>query len=247
MIRVGSRQRKHIAWAVKEYGKGAAYALLVSYLFYRSVCFSFLCSVVYGWIFLHIQRKKREKMQKYEADLQFREGLYSLSAALGAGYAMENALGEARRDLEILYGADSLMAGEFQRMEQQLQLNQPVEKVFEDFAGRWQTEDILHFVQILQTAKRTGGDLIAITRLAAKRIGEKIEIKREIHTMISGKRMEGRIMNVIPLGLIGYFWISSPGFLDCLYQSTGRLVMTVLLAVYAVAYCWSERIVSIQV
>lgn len=246
MKRAGAKKWK-IQQEGKDYGKGVLYAAIVSYLFYRSVWLSVIGSALYGLVFLYLRRKRREEERKYEADLQFREGLYSLSAALGAGYAMENALGEACRDLELLYGKEALMAGEFRRMGQQLQLNQPVEKVFQDFGQRWQTEDILHFVQILQTAKRTGGDLIAITRLAAKRIGEKIEIKREIHTMVSGKRMEAKIMNGIPLGLIGYFWISSPGFLDCLYQSSGRIVMTVLLIVYLFAYRWSESIISIAI
>ncbi|HBI62463.1 MAG TPA: hypothetical protein DDY31_14840 [Lachnospiraceae bacterium] len=105
----------------------------------------------------------------------------------------------------------------------------------------------MHFVQVFQTAKRTGGDLIAITRVTAERIGEKIEVKREIQTMIAGKKMEGKIMNLIPLGIILYFWLSSPDFLDCLYQSSGRMVMTVLLFLYLLAYWWSGKISDIQV
>jgi tight adherence protein B len=132
-------------------------------------------------------------------------------------------------------------------MRQKLEFNQPIEKVFAEFAEDWKTEDILHFVEVFQTAKRTGGDLIAITRLAAEKIGEKIEVRREIDTMIAGKKMEGRIMNLIPLGMILYFWLTSPGFLDCLYQSSGRIVMTVLMLLYVFAYRWSEKISDISV
>ena len=89
--------------------------------------------------------------------------------------------------------------------------------------------------------------MISITRLAAEKISEKIEVRREIHTMIAGKKMESRIMNLIPLGMILYFWICSPGFLDCLYQSSGRFFMTVLLVLYVFAYWWSERVSDIKV
>ena len=65
--------------------------------------------------------------------------------------------------------------------------------------------------------------------------------------MIVGKKMEGKIMNLIPLGIILYFWISSPDFLDCLYRSSGRGVMTVLLGLYLLAYWWSGKISDIQV
>lgn len=227
--------------------KGFGMAMLVSYLFYRHLLFSLLVSTGYG--IFHIFKEKREywKKQQNEINLEFREGLLGIAAALGAGYAMENALGEARKDLILLYGEDAVLVREFLRMEKQLELNQPLEKVFLEFSERWQTEDIGHFVKVFQTAKRTGGDMISITRLSAEKISEKIEVTREIHTMIAGKRMEGRIMNIIPLAMILYFWLTSPGFLDCLYQASGRGVMTVLLLLYLIAFYWSQRISTIQV
>jgi tight adherence protein B len=105
----------------------------------------------------------------------------------------------------------------------------------------------MHFVKVFQTAKRTDGDLISITRLTAEKISQKIEVKREIHTMIAGKKMEGRIMNCIPLAMILYFWICSPDFLDCMYQSSGRMVMTVLMLIYIATYYWSSRVSDINV
>lgn len=227
--------------------KGFGVAMLVTYLFYRHLLISFFISVIYGIYYIFREKKEYRKRQQYEINLEFREGLRGIAAALGAGYSMENALGEARKDLVLLYGEESLLVREFVYMEKKLDLNQSLEKVFQEFSERWQTEDIMHFVKVFQTAKRTGGDLISITRLSAEKISEKIEVKREIHTMIAGKRMEGRIMNLIPLGMILYFWISSPGFLDCLYQASGRVIMTVLLIIYVVAYYWSQKICDIRV
>ncbi|RKI43722.1 type II secretion system protein F [bacterium D16-51] len=231
----------------KGFGKGFIKAVLISYLFYRSKWISLVLSSGFGFVSIFLEKKEHHRKQCYEITLQFREGLYGIAAALGAGYAMENAVEEARKDLLLLYGEDSLLAAEFLWIKQRLELNQPLEKVFLEFAKHWKSEDIMHFVQVLQTAKRTGGDLIAVTRMAAEKIGEKIEVKREIHTMIAGKKMEGRIMNMIPPGIILYFWLSSPGFLDCLYKASGRMVMTVLLALYLLAYWWSGKISDIQV
>ena len=227
--------------------KGFFLAVLVTFLFYRDLLISLFISVIYGIYYIFYEKKAFQRKQEYEINLQFREGLHGISAALGAGYSMENAVLEARKDLELLYGKNSLLVGEFLRMERQLALNQPMERVLSDFAERWQIEDIRHFVKVFETAKRTGGDLISITRLAAEKISEKIEVKREIYTMIAGKKMEGKIMNLIPLGMILYFWLSSPGFLDCLYQGTGRFVMTILLMVYSTAFYWSGRISDIEV
>lgn len=222
-------------------------AMAVTCLFYRNLAISGMISVFYGLYYIFREKREYQKKQYYEITLEFKEGLLGIAAALGAGYSMENAIGEARKDLVLLYGENSLLVSEFAKMDRQFDLNQPVEKVLMDFADRWQTEDIMHFVKVFQTAKRTGGDLISITRLAAEKISEKIEVVREIHTMIAGKKLESRIMNLIPLGMILYFWICSPGFLDCLYEPSGRLFMTVLLILYVFAYWWSERVSDIKV
>lgn len=240
---------KKIEKKVYGYGflKGFCMAMLVTFLFYKHLLLSLFLSLIFGIYYIFYEKKEFQKKQEYEITLEFREALHGISAALGAGYSMENAIAEARKDLELLYGKGSLLACEFLRMGRQLELNQPIEKVLSDFAKRWQTEDIKHFVKVFETAKRTGGNLISITRLAAEKISQKIEVKREIYTMIAGKKMEGKIMNLIPTGMILYFWLSSPGFLDCLYQSSGRIVMTVLLFVYILAFYWSKKISDIQV
>lgn len=228
--------------------KGFAKAALVSFLFYRSVSVVLLIGCGYGIYNIFVEKKNFQKKQAYEITIQFREGLQGIASALGAGYSIENSFEEARKDLILLYGDDSLLSKEFRWVSQQLSLNRPVEKVLFEFAKRWNTEDIMHFAQVFQTAKKTGGDLIAITRSTAEKISEKIEIKREIYTMIAGKKMEGKIMNLIPLGMIVYFWICSPGFLDCMYDMvSGRIVMTVLMITYVIAYKWSDRISDIPV
>lgn len=232
---------------VKGFIKGTSMAFFVTYLFYRHLSICLLLAIFYGIGYMFYEKKEFVKQQEYELTLEFREGLQGISAALGAGYSVENALGEARKDLELLYGKESLLVGEFIRMERQLALNQPIEEVFSGFAKRWKSEDIRYFAKVFETAKRTGGDLIAITRLAADKISEKIEVRREIYTIISGKKMEGKIMTLIPLGMILYFWISSPGFLDCLYQGMGRIVMSALLLLYLAAFFWSRKISDISV
>lgn len=225
------------------FGKAAG----IGYLFYRSIFIASMLGCGYGIYGVFIAKRKFLEKQKKEITYQFREGVQGISAALSAGYSIENAFTEARKDLVLLYGEDSLLAMEFCRIEHELSLNRPVETVLFDFAKTWNTEDVLHFAQVFQTAKRTGGDLIAITRSTAERISEKIEVCREIDSMMAGKKMESRIMNVIPLGMILYLWLCSPGFLDCMYMASGRAVMTVLMIVYVMAYKWSDRISDIHV
>lgn len=236
---------------VKMYGKEFVthfmQAGVVSVFFYKSSIIMTIMGTAYGIYGLFCAKKNYETRQKQILTLQFREGLLGIAAALNAGYSIENSFCEARKDLELLYGNDSLLAQEFIAIEQKLALNISAEQALEEFSARWDTEDIRHFVQIFQTAKRTGGDIISITRTTAEKISQKLQVKREIDTIISGKRMEGRIMNGIPLGIILYFWICSPGFLDCFYTVSGRFVSTVLFLLYLAGIWWSRLIGNISV
>lgn len=217
-------------------------------LFYRNFVLTFIAAIpLFLCGYRGLQGRWREE-RRWQLNLEFQEGLQGVAAALNAGYSIENALGESRKDLEVLYGKDCLLCREFQIMQGQLRLNQPLETVFEEFAIRSGVEDIRNFSEILRTARRSGGDLVAIARTSAQRIGEKIEVNREIRTLIAGKQMEGKIMNMVPLGMILYFWICSPGFLDCLYETfRGHLIMTMLLAVYLAAYRMNQKICSIKI
>lgn len=217
-------------------------------LFYKNAVFVVVIGIplfLFGYASL---KRDWERQRQWKMNLEFKEGLQGIAAALSAGYSIENAIQESKKDLEVLYGKDSVLAKEFQAISAQLELNQPVEQIFDEFARRSGVEDIRNFAEVFRTARRSGGDLVAITRMTSDRIGEKIEVKREINTILAGKKMEGQIMNLVPLGMILYFWLCSPGFLDCLYTGVkGRFVMTILLIIYLLAYGLNRRICNIKV
>ena len=53
------------------------------------------------------------------------------------------------RELTLLYGADGLMAGEFEEMARGLRLNRTVESVFLDLGWRSGLEDVNNFARVL--------------------------------------------------------------------------------------------------
>lgn len=232
---------------LKAFVIGFAKAFILLFLFYKAVAISVVLAIIYGIINIKLYKKKSIEQWRWQINLEFREVMTGLSSALNAGYSIENAFIEVKNDLLLLYGDKSVMAKELDAINSKLMLNRPLEKILMEFAQYCQVEDINNFAEVFQTAKRTGGNLIEISKSTADKISSKIETSREIRTMIAGKKMEGKIMTLIPLAIILYFWISSPGFLDCLYTLNKRPIMTVLLIVYIIAYKWSERIGDITV
>lgn len=219
----------------------------IGYLFYKSILGILFLSPM-SLFYLNYRKAILIEQRKWQLNLEFRDGIMSISAALNAGYSIENSLGEALADLKVLYGNSSYIVREFEHMISQLKMNCTIEEVLQDFANRSQLEDIYNFTEVFITAKRTGGDLIKIIRSTSKVIGDKIDVKREIKTLITAKQFETKIMNLIPLGIILYMWIFSPGFLDPLYHNLlGILIMTAALILYIASFLLSKKITSIEV
>ncbi len=174
--------------------------------------------------------------------------MLSVTTALTAGYSMENAWREAERELGELYHDRGILATEFSKMNAAVQMNQPLEVLMQDLAEETEVEDILLFAEVFSFAKRGGGDFIHIIETTSRHIREKMEVEQEMETVIAGKKMEQKIMNGIPLFILFYLDLASPGFLDLLYGNLlGIAVMSAALAVYAGALFWAEQIMAIEV
>ncbi|HWT74737.1 MAG TPA: type II secretion system F family protein [Mobilitalea sp.] len=219
----------------------------IGILFYQSILgLIFLSPMIYFYRIRKVNILKKER--KWKLNLEFRDGILALSAALEAGYSAENAFEEACRDLKQIYQENSLILKEFHHIVHQLNMNITVEKALNDFSERTQVEDILSFSEVFSTAKRTGGDLINVIKITSNMISDKIEVKREIITLITAKRLEANIMKVIPLVILIYLSVSSPGFLDPLYHNLfGVIIMTAFLFCYLVALLIMDKIVAIEV
>ena len=227
--------------------QGIGLICVISYLFYGNLLYAFLLSPYLFW-YIKSWEKQTIKKRKEKFHLQFREAIQSISAALNVGYSAENAIREAVKDLRGIYKKDEIIVRELSYMIRQLQMNIPAEQVLREFAARVGDEDVQIFVTVFNMAKRSGGDSLEIIRNVVRQMSEKLDVEREIDTILSAKKMEFRIMTLIPLGMIGYLKISFPEFLDVLYgNAVGVIIMSVCLGIYLVAYQMGKRMVEIEV
>ena len=201
---------------------GIAGIAVISRMFFDSmVAFILLLPAVY--LFLVKRRENLCRNRKQKLEKEFRDVILSVSANLGAGYSVENAFRESYQDISMLYGENSLMAGELYLMMRRLRNND-------------QLEDILLSLGI----RRIGN--------TARMIEGKSEVRREIDTIMSEKRLEQRIMELMPFGMMLYVSLTSPGFFNSLYHNlTGVLLMGVCLILYVVACLMAEKILKIEV
>lgn len=227
--------------------ESAGITCVMAYLCYRRL-FALAGFLVIYPVFLKRKRKQKLEQRKTILSLEFKETMQAVAGALTAGYSMENAFREAQKEIEQLYGKETFMVKELQEMNAKIALNQPIEQLLMDFSSRSGIEDVESFCQVFSFAKRGGGDFVKIIKTTILQIADKIEVKREIETVIAAKKLEQKIMQAIPVFILLYLDITSPGFLDVLYGNLlGISIMTVGLMLYLMAVLLAEKIVDISV
>ena len=187
--------------------------------------------------------------RKSQLTLQFKDMLYSLASALSVGKSVEMGLRSALEDLRVLYPdpqTDILV--ELEYILRGIGMNNTIESMFTQFAQRAHLEDIDNFVDIFVTCKRTGGDLMEVMRSTSNTIGEKIELKQEIETVISGKKYEFRLMMVLPVVMVLFLSVTSAEYMRPVFTTIeGRMAMTAAILIFAVSYVVGSKVMKIEV
>ena len=228
-------------------GKSIGLVLLAAYVFYDS--FGAALILIPAGIF-YMRDCIADLSEKKEREFlgQFKDSIQAVAAGLKAGYSVENAIRGAVRDMEPLDGPDKRIRREFSLMTRQLDMNMSTGAVLDEFAGRTGQEDVENFVNVFATAKKSGGDSIAIIRNAVQLISDRIDTEKEIRTMIASQKLEFDIMCVVPFAIILYMKATFGEFLGALYgNAAGVCVMTVGLLLYVAAYRTGRKIIRIEV
>ncbi|MGN1415174.1 MAG: type II secretion system F family protein [Anaerovoracaceae bacterium] len=176
--------------------------------------------------------------------LQFRDVLYSISSAVSVGRSMEQALEESMEFWKGTYDENDLIMRELAAMVRQMKEgNERDLDVLKDFSRRSGLQDISDFVMVYENCRASGADLVKAIDRATGIIGDRIDLERELHTLMAQKQFEGRIILLSPFVLLLFLKISSPGFLDPLTASSaGRMLSTAALGLIAVSALWMERV-----
>ena len=235
-----------VQWCL--YGsQGLALSGVFAYVFYRSFIV-FLMLIPFGILYPVLKRKELKEKRLQQLNVEFKEGISLLSSFLSAGYSVENAFSSSVRELMLLFGEDGLITIEFKHIENQIKINRSVEQALMEFASRSGLDDVKNFAEVFVAAKRSGGELVSIISHTANIIRDKVSVRQEILTMSASKQFEQKVMNMIPFFIVIYIDLTSPGFFQVMYTTAiGRIVMTVCMVLYVLAFFISRKIMSIEI
>lgn len=235
------RRYKNTVWMLLV---SAAVVIFLALFFYKSL-FAVLPLAGVGVLCFRNLSAKEKKRREQELAAQFRECILAVATLLQAGYSAENAFVECRQDMVLLYGEEAMICRELGQLRRGLHINISLEELLADMAKRSGCAEMLQFAQIFALAKRNGGNMPEIIRGSAEVIGRRIELRQEMQTLLSGKRMELMIMRLMPFGILLYIELGNPGYFQVLYHNwKGVLIMTGCLGMYLASYLLGERIMN---
>lgn len=217
---------------------------LLAYFFYQS-----LWAVLGLWPLAFVIKRREEQRKvgkrRQELNKEFMECMLSVNVSLQAGYSVENAFLESKKDMETFFGVHSCIFLELEGIRRGLVVNIPLEELLFQLGERSGIEDIRQFAQIFAIAKKRGGDLVHIITNTVERIRQRVETQEEIQVVMAGKSMEQTIMRVMPFGILVYIGLSYPGYFDPLYHNLkGIFLMSVALVLYGFAFWLGDYIVT---
>ena len=227
--------------------RAAGITAAVMLLFYRSFWAVLLFPVI---CFLELWQARKNGAEKRENQLraEFLQGIKVLNASLQAGFSMENAWKEVEKEIRYVYGERSEFYQELREINQRTAHNTPIEKLFMEFAYRCKLEEMIQFAELLEFGKRSGGNWKQIIDVTVNQMMERQEVKQEIEVMVAEKKMEQEIMNLLPLGILGFLQFSAWDYMQVLYHNwLGVIAMSLFLVSYVVAILLSRKILKIRI
>ncbi len=192
--------------------------------------------------------KKHEDEQMAKTAVEFKEYMMLIVTSLQAGYSLEKSLLQSEKELSRLYSKDAVIIGLVHIMNQKIAMNVQVEKAFEEFANAIGLDDAMSLAEIIAFAKRSGGNYGKNIHDTAIKIEENLAVKEEIETITTEKRLELKVMCVMPMGILAYISITSKSFIAPLYGNLlGIFVMTTCLIIYGILILIGRKIITIKV
>ena len=222
---------------------GAVTGCLIGGLFYKSIR-GLVLALPLAYLALRTGRHKLALRRKELLRKQLRDYLISVISFLRAGYALENAMIGAEKEMDSMYGEASLIGTEAGVMSRHLSLQTPPEQLWTEFGKRTGLPEGEQLAKVFSVAKRQGGDYLPVLKSLVQMMDNSFSLKTEIATLLTGKRLEYYLMCLIPSGMLGYLNLSSPEMTRSLYEGKGPLFMSLFLLLYAAGILWGDRILE---
>lgn len=160
-----------------------------------------------------------------------------LQAALQSGATPLDSL---RTAADVSKGALKL---EFDELSKRLELGMSIEKATSRMVGRYDSEGVRLFTQVLIAKWNAGGDLLLLLRSVNRIIRDRLKLRLKVMGQLAGARYALLFVAIIPYLVIPAFLWKEPGWLNILKDHPlGPTFLLGAVLLQVVGFFWMRRI-----
>lgn len=183
-----------------------------------------------------------------DIEVGFKDWLSYVKGGLTAGKSIEQAILGAREGFQGHVGAGHPVLLGLEQLYRGLELHIPVEENVRKFGEETQVEVIEDFAVVFEISRRQGGRMTSTLERTIQQIYERIDLRLEIHAMIAAKKLEQRIMCVMPFCILFFVGKASGGYFEPLYHNIqGVFIMSICMCVYIAGVWWGEKLTEVRI
>jgi tight adherence protein B len=188
----------------------------------------------------YVSKKRAKRINALETLLP--DALDFLARSMRAGHAFTISLEMVGEEIHEPLGQ------ELRALFNEQNLGASLERSFLSFSKRVPIPDVRFFCSAVLLQRQTGGNLSEILNRLSHIIRERFRLKGQVKAVSAHGRLTATILTVLPLATLGGLLLTSPGYLDPLFQtSTGRKIVAVGIVAQILGNFCIRKIIRIKV
>lgn len=220
-------------------------SLIYFILLTSNLIFSFIVSL-FTILLLPYFKKHSVKRKKTRIVLEFQDFIYLIDGSLKGGRSFDNALIDAKNNLFNMYGEDTLLGKELEKIVYWNKIGINYEKGFHMLENEYQIVFFKEFGNVLGITRNKGGSFKEVLEQTNITLSERLEVEREITTLLAKQRIEVLILRVIPFVMLLALRFLYPEMIK--FLTTNIIGITTLLVVgmlFAFSFYISNKLMEV--
>jgi len=184
--------------------------------------------------------RHRAATERARHDDQVGDLAAGLAAALRSGMSLTQALAVVRDE------AEPPIRDELEVVQRDLDVGIDVDRAFESWVARADTDEARLLGTALSLHRRTGGDLPRVLDQVVATIRERVAIAREVRGLTAQARLSGLILGLLPVAFFGFLWVTSRSDMQAaLATPAGIAAVAVGAAMEGAAFLWIRKLLEV--
>jgi tight adherence protein B len=189
---------------------------------------------------LHVARKRKKRLQTFNAQLP--DTLDLLSRSLAVGHAFSESLNQVASEMP------DPIAAEFRVTFEEQKLGLSIKMALDRLSERIPVMDLRLCVTAMHIQRETGGNLAEILEKVSHTIRERYKIMEDFRTMTTSARLSGWILCALPFVLVFMLTVFNPDYMGVLvHDQRGHYVLGFALVWQILGMLLIKKFLSIKV